>query len=686
MDRKDPMLGRKGRLFLLFTALALSVFALGLACGDDDDDDAGDAAPGDDDNADGLQSPADEECHSGHFLSYDLTEGKRNIPYPSLVFTKPSDDTATGFSLDINGQLTTFLDPVLEKTRSYLLDMLLLDGFGVTAPVWFHADTPPNPAVLRQIAEPDITDPVFCAVLEDADHPHFGELWQVDVNYLADIQVIQAVPHLPFAENTTYMCVARNTLCTELCDCYETPDHLAYVMRQLADEQHPQREQLEPYRANLAPFFEQFFATYDIQPWQIASATVFRTQWVSRDLILIRDQLEQHAAQQLPAVGKWKRIEGASAHPDVDSVWEAKYETVEWRHDGTFQRGPDGIPIPNGTQTVTLRLTLPDPERFEQPYPVVLFGHGLLGDREQSTPIYETLAANGIATAAIDWAFHGDRGPILGLLPELFGIVGRFLAFTPVLAPERMRDNFRQGVTDMIWLKHVIRGLDQLDLAPAATDGDGLPDLDPECIMFAGISMGSAHGTILAAVEPDIDTYLLMSAAANWRASVLDGNMDGFMVLIVDMLLDGFEGMFEFENESDVALFYQLQVNISEAGDPYSYAPTVLHEPLVKRESRINLLHMMPASDNITGALGEAELARSLGTTLLRPFVWRIQEIDVDDTPFYGPATFQYDTDNHVFMREPEAEFFEEGHKQMAKFLRTAADNGVGKVINPFKK
>jgi len=70
----------------------------------------------------------------------------------------------------------------------------------------------------------------------------------------------------------------------------------------------------------------------------------------------------------------------------------------------------------------------------------------------------------------------------------------------------------------------------------------------------------------------------------------------------------------------------------------------------------------------------------------LRPYVWRIQEIDVDDTPFYAPATFQYDTDNHVFMREPEAEFFEEGHKQMARFLRTAADNGIGKVINPFKK
>jgi len=461
---------------------------------------------------------------------------------------------------------------------------------------------------------------------------------------------------------------------------------LQYIMSPIPDPSHEEYDILEPYRRNLAPYFQEFYDQYGLSRSQLASATVFRTQWVSHDLTSIRHQQNEWAAVEPPKISGWRRVDTKDT-PGVDSVWETTYQTVNWRHTGTFRTDENGNPMPADWEKVTLRLTLPkETEEFSAPFPVVLFGHGLLGDRIRSTPIYETLARNGFATVAIDWTFHGDRGPVLSVLPEFLGLVGRFLAFTPVLSPQRMRDNYRQGVADMMWLKHVVQQFDRLDLAPSVSDGDQRPDLDVETIMFAGISMGAAHGTILAAVEPDIDTYCLMSAAANWRSSVLDGNMDGFMVGVISALLDFFEYTFQFEYESEVALFYQLQLAVGEAGDPFAYSAHVLDDPFFERQSDINLLHMMPAADNITGALGEAELARSVGTTLMRPYVWRIDDIMVADTPFEGPATFQYDTDNHVFMRTPEADFFTEGHRQMGAFFRTAYQKGRATVINPLNR
>ena len=669
---------------LLFAACLCLLLAFGSACGPDaaGDDDDGAPPPTDDD------TPADEDdqgCYSGNLLSYDLTPGEKNIPFPSMVFMREAADSSTGYRLDVAGQVTTYLDPVLEAAGLFLTDMLKMDGFGTTTPVWFHADTPPNTFFLNATGAPYRGDTVLCAVLEDENHPDHGRLWPLDVSYLPDVQLIQVLPHLPFAENTTYMCIIQDNLCTELCDCYEQPDHLKYVMAPMADPTHPEYELLEVYRKNMRDYFQEFFDQYGISRERIISATVFRTQWVSHDLLSIREQLVDAAMAMPPEINAWRRID--STHPAVDSVWETTYDTIDWRHSGTFEVDKNGDPLPAQETPITLRLTLPkETAAHGPPYPVVLFGHGLMGDRTRCAPIYQTLAANGFATVAIDWVFHGDRAPLLGLLPDYLKLVGQFVAFTPVLSPQRMRDNYRQGVADMMWLKYVVQEFNRLDLAPAGSDGDGVPDLETETIMFAGISMGSAHGTILAALEPEIDTFCLMSGAANWRTSILgDDNIDGFMVWMIAVVLEFFDEIFHFENESDVALFYQLQMAVGEAGDPYSYARHVLDNRLTERTRQVDLLHMMPAADNITGALGEAELARSIGTTLLRPFVWRIDEVQIDDTPFIGPATFQYDTDNHVFMRQPDAEYFAEGHHQMGKFFKTAYQEGRAVVVNPFK-
>jgi len=676
------------RISRLMTLLLFSLMAV-LGCGRDDSSHNDDSPrvddPDDDNNAgfDVLTTPC--PCESGNFFYFDLTPDNHDIPFPSALFLRRDEGSPTGLRVRLPEQVTTYLDPVLSRSRSFLQPINELDGFGVSNPIWFHTNAAPDLPFYLGHAAPTLADPLICMVLEEPGHPHNGELWRIDASYLGDLGLLQITPHLPFAQNTTYACVITHKLFTTDGRCYQTPEHLRYLIAGQPDPDHPDYDLLELHRPLFSPLFAELTAQYGIQPAEIVGATFFHTQWITHDLESIRRRLDDLAGTRNIAVGPWERQMLNDIDADVDSIWEAPYDTIEWRRDGVFVHDATGNPQPAGRTSITLRLALPNSAKHRPPYPVVIFGHGLLDSRRQSDFLIDTLAEYGFATASIDWLFHGDRHEGVLPLPLGLAVVERFLQFNPVLKPHRMRDNYLQGVADILWLRRVIRSLDTLDLAPAETGGDGIPDLDGERVFYAGLSMGAAHGTILAAVEPQIDTYLLMSGAANWRASVLDGNFEGVMAQINALMLNYLKQAFRFEKDNEIDLFYQLQLTIAGGGDPYSYTAYVVGEPLFTRSrGTLNLLHQMSVMDGVIGELGGSELARSLGITLLQPYTLPIESLPSGDTPFVGPAVFQYNVAEHTFMVLPEHASYDAGHRQMGVFFRTAADLGSAVIINPF--
>jgi len=619
-------------------------------------------------------------------FGFNLDPEARDIPFPSVVFEKEDDGSPTGRRVNVEDYTVTYLARAFAHAMGAMSDINRLDGFGLASPIWFHAGAAPDQALFPSPEAPAADDAVFCAVLAEETHPHYGELWPLTVTYLDDVKLLQVIPYLPLAQNTAYACVITDALATADGQPYTVPEDLAYILSPSANPFSPRYGILEPVRLLFEPYVTQLTQDYGVETSRIIGFTAFHTQWVTHDLESIHEQLAQMAQDDPPAVGAWTRDDTELKY--ADSVWETSYDTVNWQNEGVFVTDDNGDPAPNGVSPITLRLILPKRNVCdrEPPYPVVLYGHGLTGDRSRGDEIMNTLAHECFASVAIDWLYHGDRQvPIQSLDPYL-QYVFQLIQFTPLLTPAHTRDNFRQGVADMIRLKHVVRGLSELDLAPAWTGGDGVPDLDPEHLYYVGLSMGAAHGTMLAAIEPEIPIFMLISGAADWPKNIFFGDPDAVIIYYVLDFLAYIGKCLGYESDSEIGLLYQLLLAVAGAGDPYNYATYVIKEPLFERPGGTpHVLHQMAANDQMIGSLGGAEFSRSLGLTLLHPYLVPIEQAPVASTPFDGPATFQFATENHTFMIERSDRAFAEGHRQMAAFMRSAHESDETVIINPYK-
>jgi pimeloyl-ACP methyl ester carboxylesterase len=167
-------------------------------------------------------------------------------------------------------------------------------------------------------------------------------------------------------------------------------------------------------------------------------------------------------------------------------------------------------------------------------WPVVVFMHGLGGDRTNAVVIADTYAAQGFAVVAIDQVLHGITsttnplyaGPANPLAAVLYGPgvrertfdvdyqnnatgapgpdgqidgSGRNILFIAASAPLVIRDGWRQSGSDLITL---VKSLSALDL-------DGVPggDIDLSQIHYSGISLGGIVGP--ACVCTEMKSYYL---------------------------------------------------------------------------------------------------------------------------------------------------------------------------------
>ena len=209
-----------------------------------------------------------------------------------------------------------------------------------------------------------------------------------------------------------------------------------------------------------------------------------------------------------PLTGRW---EAAPGGPGVPSTNLTRFNPVPVAKAANF-------PIP-------LFVTVPNAGSGQvKPaagWPVVIFQHGLTGNRTQAAAVAGTYASQGFVVAAIDIPLHGITDTASGLYQEGFertfdldlvnnttgasgpdGVIdpsGSYIINLTSLLTSR--DNLRQGAIDIVQLAGALPSLD--------LDGDTVPDIDGARIHFSGLSLGGMVGTVANAMPiPTVSAYL----------------------------------------------------------------------------------------------------------------------------------------------------------------------------------
>ncbi len=237
-------------------------------------------------------------------------------------------------------------------------------------------------------------------------------------------------------------------------------------------------------------------------------------------------------------------------------------------------------PVSNGDQTIPLLVTIPNSAKPTGGWPVVIFQHGITGNRGSLLGIADTLASIGYAAVAIDLPLHGVTGnetngtQLLRMAnfertfdmdlinnttnaPGPDGIIDEsgihFINLTSLLTS---RDNVRQAIADLFSLNRSLNGLDY--------DGGGA-DFDTTKVRFIGHSLGAMVGIPFLALDSSVGAATL-GMPGGGIAKLLDGS-----ATFGPMIAAGLGANGVVKGTADYESFMAATQTVVDAGDPLNY-------------------------------------------------------------------------------------------------------------------
>jgi hypothetical protein len=312
-----------------------------------------------------------------------------------------------------------------------------------------------------------------------------------------------------------------------------------------------------------------------------------------------------------------------------------------------FQYDADGAPIviePAAEMPVT--FALPAAPMPASGYPVAIFGHGLGASRHQLLALAEPLTEQGWAVAGIDMNAHGSRfndsdddNNTASLIdgfdaPEGVGDgfgdvvgVGSTFAFLHELKNlSAMRDSIRQSALDLGALARLLRS--DPDLSALAEPGAPTPRLDPANVVYLGESFGGVIGSVLSAIEPELDLFVLDVPGGGVFDLVLLGSPT--MRPMVELWLSSTYGLDERLDRFHPVI--GLGTAILDGADPLSYAPHTLKDRFAVGGATLSarsVVLLEVVGDEVLPNRATHALARAFGTPLLAPFVTEVERLEV---------------------------------------------------------
>ena len=274
---------------------------------------------------------------------------------------------------------------------------------------------------------------------------------------------------------------------------------------------------------------------------------------------------------------------------------------------------PNGIPTATGTMKADFVCSVPTSATSDHPAGSVIYGHGLLGTRDQALGIGALGASVGISFCGLDalGMSESDVPAIVASFKDLSGF-------------RTVPDRLQQGHLSTLLLGRLLRSKQGFASDPRFQDAAGKPIIDTTHVSLLGASQGGILGGVASSLTND------------WKQVILAVPGMGYNLLLrrsVDF--DEFFPAVEasYPDELDQTLILDLLEQLWQRGENAGYAQHLTHDPYPGvKPKQVVLLEAF--GDHQVANVSTEKLARTLQVDRRAPTLADGRSTDV--APFWG--------------------------------------------------
>ncbi len=549
-------------------------------------------------------------------------QGNCMYPWPSDVYTRVDGESPTGRYLDYDAALIPTntagdLFPVDELTNH-------LDGFSPNSQIRFVAPEGVDGAALPgidNIADSLADDsPIVLLNAETGERfPFFAEL-DANVPNEPGRQAVFIRPMRRLDFGARYVVGVRG-LSSQGGGPLEAPPLFAALRDELATDV----PELEAMRADFEAVFTALadagVARGDLQlAWDFTTITRETIQAPARDIIPSVAPLIENGGLGFEVNDVAFDNDGAVAITIRGTFTVPNCMTGEAAPGELLNRAPDGTVICEGTVDAPFTAAVPTAVfGAGAPVPVIVYGHGLLGNGDQAVGVAKDFSS-AIIVGTDFWGMAEEDIPyIVEMFQSNFG--------GGAAVPERLL----QSVVNFSTLGYVV-GSDEFAELPELQGQFGSL-IDTAQVYYIGGSQGGIMGGTVVGLAPNLDRGMLGVGGANYSLMVWRSTAFSELETVWGSFHpDGVEREFLF------ALF-QSQFDFS---DPLSY-DDLLADPIIPGGEKALML-LESIGDAQVPNIASEMMARTYGMEMLDPPIYPVFGVPGTTEPVAGHSLLQVDT------------------------------------------
>jgi hypothetical protein len=524
-------------------------------------------------------------------------------PWPSGIYEVDATN-ATGRQLDVPaGALPTNIDGIaIEPTR-----FNLRDGFSSSAPMIMAFETGVDPANL--VPSTDIGASLTAAsptvVIDMATGelvPHFAEVDAAATDRPAE-QALYIRPAVMLKGSTRYAVAIKRTLKARGGAELAIPEGFASIL----SGERTSHALLERVRPRYDAIFASL-AAHGITPADLVTAWDFTTASrasVRADLVAARDATLAASGTDGANLAFTVATNVPTSDPLIAARIDGEYDAPLFLNNGgnpggasQLLRDANGLPAPSGLYRAPFTAIIPQCALDSPtPVPMVIYGHGLLGDSGQVASAGMRAAAAGVCMVAVGTDMRGMSD---------IDVPNVALALNDVNNGGLIFDTLLQGMANHVALVQLARGAMATDLF---VDTGGASIVDPDRFFYYGISQGGIMGTTVCAIDPVIERCVLQVGAINYSL-MLERSLDW---PLYGQIVEG-----AYPDALDVALILNLMQHEWDRTEPTSVADIIVGEGFPGTPTKQVFMQIAIGDVEVANIASEYQ-ARTMGIPVLTP-------------------------------------------------------------------